>query len=148
MKTFYLTLILSFFFKFSFSQPMHTKSIKVKNAYFMNKSLCFEINDGGKNYFLNEKNTKKNCPKAYYSRILISVNEYCNFIFKKDTMTVKILFDKYSPLTFEIKRLFFKKGTFIFDLKKYFEKAKINTYPIHILDFPNDYLQYIKEENE
>ena len=64
-------------------------------------------------------------------------------------MKIKVLFDKYSNLEFEIKNFIFKKGTYTFDLKKYLEKNRKNNYYLfQIENFPKGCEEYIKEDNE
>lgn len=134
---------------YSFAQPLRTK-IRILSVINQNEILTLK-----KTNVLNESNiefslsNRKQKHSKNENKILITSMFNYNFIFKKDTMKIKVLFDKYSNLEFEIKHIIFKKGTYTFDLKKYLEKNRKNNYYLfQIENFPKGCEEYIKEDNK
>lgn len=127
-------LIVLFTTNYCTSQPIHTSAVIVDNVFCESKSYTFLKSPNSNNY-------KESQTRIKYSYIGISINTTTSFIFKKDTMSIIVLFDKYSPYKFEIKRLNFQKGNFIFDLRRYMEKLNKKTYPIVIESLPCDSLE-------
>ncbi|AZA98648.1 hypothetical protein EG359_03055 [Chryseobacterium joostei] len=122
------------------AQPLRTSAITVDSIFYKKQRLYFAKQPNSNNY-------KYSQAKKQYSYVGISVNSKTNFIYKNDTMQIKLLFDSYSPLSFHIKNLHFRKGYYTVNLKECIERLNKNTYPIIIKNFPCDCL-YRNEEDQ
>jgi len=146
-----LILLVSFLFLNSnliLAQPINTPSIEIKNILLKNKPLCFTTSNGT-DYSLSIKKKCELCKKSYnYDYALISVNRVSNFIYKKDTMQLKLMFDSHSPFRFQIDKLLFQKGNFNIDLKGCTEILNSDSFPIVIKKLPYDCKSYIEEDEE
>ncbi|PKB41914.1 hypothetical protein AX016_0068 [Cellulophaga sp. RHA19] len=149
MKSVLFISVVLFNFKLVLSQPISTPSIEIKKIMSKNKSLCFTTVNGI-DYTLSIKKKCKQCEKSYnYNNALISVNRVSKFIYKKDTMRLKLLFDSHSIFRFQIDKLLFQKGDIVVDLKKCKEVLDSNYFPTFtIRKLPNDCMKYIKENEE
>lgn len=121
------------------AQPRRTSAITVDSIFYKKQQIYFAKQPNSNNYKYSPKKEK-------YNYVGISVNSKTNFIYKNDTMQVKLLFDAYSPVSFHIQNLFFKKGYYIVNLKECIERLNKNTYPIIIKTFPCDCLKRSEEE--
>lgn len=82
------------------AQPLKTSPVMVKTIYFQNKPVNFEriVNT---NDYIHEDIFSNNNDKY----IGISPNLNTNFIYENDTMSVKLIFNKYSHFKFQILNL-------------------------------------------
>ena len=134
-----ITFVLLLKVQVSCGQPLITNPVEIDNIFINKNVSCFTTNNDI-DYLLFKKVKSEKCDNTDQNKALISVNEYSNFIYGKDTMKIKILFDKYSPLRFSVKKLYFTKGNFIINLKECMRRTgvKADTYPIIIEQIPCD----------
>ena len=139
MKLILFIIIIIFNFNRLSAQPISTPSIKIKNILVKKTELIVAAKKWRKHQLFEIEKGKEY--KENY--IPISVNDYYSFIYKKDTMQIKLLFDEYSYYQISINKLLFKKGSYIIDLKKCVEEKGFV-----IENFPCDCMAYRKEEKE
>lgn len=123
------------------AQPLSTPDIKIKTFYYKKNQIFF-------NPFLYDSKTNtnifKNSDKLEERNIeYISINENNVFLFKNDSMKVKLIFQEYFPIAPIFLKMTFIKGYFIIDMNECIkEKGFI------IKKFPCDCMTYRKEEVE
>ncbi|EKT3967464.1 hypothetical protein NTJ12_002555 [Flavobacterium psychrophilum] len=142
MKLIYIILV-SFFTINSFAQPLKTKALKVNSVYLQKKEIHFEQIINSNDYMFVKS-------KKDYNYIGISINVTTNFIFKKDTMSIKIISPEYKNGlgSIFIKNLNFKKGKFIIDLFEYVKITNMKSKgDFEIDNFPEDCMAYRKEDD-
>ncbi|MBS7230531.1 hypothetical protein KHA90_05805 [Flavobacterium psychroterrae] len=135
----------------SFSQPLDMSSVGVKNITLNGKILFFKrINNKTYKLIFEQKLMKK----KFDSDISISVSKnekssFTNFVYKKDTMKIKLIYNQYKEMELSIIELQFKKGVFLIDILECAKKLKIKNYAlVEIRNFPCDCMNYRKEEEE
>jgi|GEM_PF-97129 len=145
-KKIIMRIIIIFFFAFNFSkaQPIRTPAASVKEIYLAKKQIYFKethaqlYNSVSKSQkeIIDQKN-------KYISTLKIRVNTYTLFLNKKDTMQVKLIFEKYSPIAPVFLKMHFMKGSFIIDMNECVKEKGFT-----IKKFPCDCMAYRKEEEE
>lgn len=140
MKT-RVTILCVLIFNLIEAQPLRTK-IWTKLFFYDKKEIIINqiniVSDEKIEFGLIKKD------KNYIKKnILMTPNFDYLFIFKKDSMNIKFLYNPYSSSEFEIYEFYFQKGNFIIDLNKC---VKEKTFAIK--NFPCDCMSYRKEEEE
>ena len=123
------------------AQPLSTPEIKIKAFYYKKKEIFFNsiLYDSKIN-----TNIFKNTDKLEGGNIeYISINENNIFLFKNDSMEVKLIFQKYFPIAPMILKMTFQKGRFIIDMN-----GCVKEKGFFIKNFPCDCMAYRKEEED
>jgi hypothetical protein len=133
-----------------FAQPGVKPNVTVDiQTMFSNKTQIFVKGDGSiQNNTIYLRN-KKGLKDVWIHTVVKIDSDYDIFIYKKDTMRVKIILPKYYDLgNIHIKKLNLIKGNFTIDFLEYVKQTKkqkiYNSYQID--NFPEDCLAYRKEE--
>ena len=133
-----------------FAQPGAKPNVTVEiQTMFSNKTQIFAKGDGSiQNNTIYLRN-KKGLEDVWIHTVVKIDSDYDIFIYKKDTMRVKIILPKYYDLSnIQIKKLNFTKGNFTIDFLEYVKQTKkqkiYNNYQID--NFPEDCLANRKEE--
>ncbi|MBS7230530.1 hypothetical protein KHA90_05800 [Flavobacterium psychroterrae] len=146
-----IKIILFFFFCFSnsFAQPgikEHT-TLNIQDMYINGRQIFKKGDASIQNNMIYLKNKKGE--KDVWTKTVSEIgSEFDCFIYKKDTMRVKIILPKYYRLEYiRIKKFHFVKGNFSIDLLEYIKKNRKNGCFI-INNFPEDCIAYKKEEDK
>lgn len=139
------------FFSNIYAQPgvWSNAIIEIKSMY-KNGNQIFQKGDGSIQYnriYL----VSKNGISDVWTRTVGNIEDsYKNFIYKNDTMRVKIVLPEYYKLRdIKIEKFNFIKGNYTIDMLQYIEEKHDVKYGYLIInDFPEDCLPYRKEEKE
>ena len=140
-------MILSFFQSQGKSQPLETSPITVEEVKLKGKELFFtsKYTAIGWVHTSTSKREKQYAAQYdFYVSVQLTVNSETYLINKQDTMSIKIIYDEYSPIQFVFKKLRFKKGKFTIDLRSCIPKVK--RHPMIIRDIFCDCKKYISKD--
>lgn len=146
-------IILFFLFCFSncFAQPglKEYTTLNIQTMYIDGKQIFKKGDASIQNNTIYLKN-KKGEKDVWTNTISNIDDEYDIFIYKKDTMRVKIVLPKYYKLEYiKIKKFNFVKGNFTIDLLQYIKKMNSSKYVYcTINNFPEDCIPYRKKEED
>jgi len=140
-------MILSFVQSQGNSQPLETSPIAVEEIKLNGKELFFtsKYTAIGWVHTSTPKREKQYAAQYdFYISVRLTVNSETYLINKQDTMSIKIIYDEYSPFQFVFEELRFKKGKYIIDLRSCFPEVKV--YPLVVKDIFCDCKKYIRKE--
>lgn len=111
-----ITILCVLIFNLIGAQPLRTKILT--KLFFYDKEEIFINQINIINYEKIEFILVKKDENYIKKNILMTPYFDYVFVFKKDTMNIKILYNRYSSLEFEIYKFYFQKGNFIIDMKE------------------------------
>ncbi|PAM92760.1 hypothetical protein B4N84_21760 [Flavobacterium sp. IR1] len=150
MKIFKVTLLLMSFLN-CFSQPGMRRNATIQiQSMFKGEKQLFKKGDGSIQFNRIYLESEKGMVYVGISTIGDEKDNYDNFIYKNDTMRVKLVLPEYYRLwNIKIKKFNFIKGNYTIDLLKFIENTDNIEYGNLIINnFPEDCLLYRKEEKE
>lgn len=135
----FIIIVCALIYNSNHAQPYTSLSVKIDAFFVAKKGVYFSLTSY--NTQNDERIYKQTKTFEKYSNNKILLNMKNIFVYKADTMRVKLISDEYFPIEPVIQTMYFKKGTFIIDIN---ECIKIRG--LFIENFPCDCMAYRKEE--
>lgn len=135
----FIIIVCTLIYNLNYAQPNTSLSVKIDTFFVAKKRVYFFLTNYNSRH--DERIYKQTTTFEKYSNSKILLNMKNAFVYKTDTMRVKLISDEYLPIEPVIQTMYFKKGNFIIDINECIKKRGF-----FIKNFPCDCMAYRKEE--